>query len=46
MLSTYYPGHGESFERIMGEGYFRKTVKGKNMQSIRRFLLLLVMILF
>jgi hypothetical protein len=29
LLSTYYPGHGESFERIMGEGYFRKTVKGQ-----------------
>src|SRR5580704_4589181 len=29
VLSTYYPGHGESFERIMGEGYFRKTVKGQ-----------------
>jgi len=29
VLSTYYPGHGESFERIMGEGYFRKTVRGQ-----------------
>ena len=29
VLSTFYPGHGESFERIMGEGYFRKTVKGQ-----------------
>lgn len=29
VLSTYYPGHSESFERIMGEGYFRKTVRGK-----------------
>ena len=29
VLSTYYPGHGESFDRIMGEGYFRKTVKGQ-----------------
>lgn len=28
MLSTYYPGHGEAFDRIMGEGYFRKIVKG------------------
>jgi hypothetical protein len=28
MLSTYYPGNGESFDRIMGEGYFRKIVKG------------------
>ena len=22
VLSTYYPGNGESFERILGEGYF------------------------
>ena len=29
VLSTYYPGHGESFGRIMGEGYFRKTVKSQ-----------------
>lgn len=29
ILSTYYPGHGESFERILGEGYLRKTVKAK-----------------
>jgi Glycosyl hydrolase 36 superfamily, catalytic domain len=29
VLSTYYPGHGDSFERIMGEGYFRKTVRGQ-----------------
>jgi hypothetical protein len=29
VLSTYYPGHGESFERIMGEGYFRRTVTGQ-----------------
>jgi hypothetical protein len=28
VLSTYYLGHGDSFERIMGEGYFRKTVRG------------------
>src|ERR1700690_112069 len=28
LLSTYYPGNGESFERILGEGGFRKTVKG------------------
>jgi hypothetical protein len=28
VLSTYYPGNGESFERIFGEGYLRKTVKG------------------
>jgi Glycosyl hydrolase 36 superfamily, catalytic domain/Glycosyltransferase family 36 len=27
-LSTYYPGNGESFDRILGEGYFRKIVKG------------------
>jgi hypothetical protein len=29
VLSTYYPGHGESFDRIMGQGYLRKIVKGK-----------------
>jgi len=28
-LSTYYPGHGDSFERILGEGYFKKAVKGR-----------------
>src|SRR5271169_326678 len=28
ILSTYYPGNGESFDRILGEGYFRKTVNG------------------
>jgi glycosyl hydrolase family 36 len=26
ILSTYYSGQSESFERILGEGYFRKTV--------------------
>jgi Glycosyl hydrolase 36 superfamily, catalytic domain/Glycosyltransferase family 36 len=29
VLSTYFPGNGDSFERIMGEGYFRKIVKGQ-----------------
>jgi hypothetical protein len=29
LLSTYYPGGGDSFERILGAGYLRKTVKGK-----------------
>lgn len=29
VLSTYYPGKGSSFERVMGEGYLRKTVKGE-----------------
>jgi hypothetical protein len=28
VLSTYYPGNGASFDRVMGEGYLRKTVKG------------------
>jgi hypothetical protein len=28
VLSTYYPGGGESFERILGEGYLRKIVRG------------------
>jgi hypothetical protein len=27
MLSTYYSGKAESFERILGQGYFRKIVK-------------------
>src|ERR1700690_2686054 len=27
VLTTYYPGQGDSFDRIMGEGYFRKIVK-------------------
>jgi hypothetical protein len=26
-LTTYYPGNASSFERIFGEGYYRKTVK-------------------
>jgi hypothetical protein len=32
ILSTYYPGHGESFERIFGEGYYRKTIKGSHFE--------------
>jgi hypothetical protein len=28
VLSTLYPGNGESFERIFGIGYFRKQVSG------------------
>ncbi len=28
VLTTYYPGTGDSFDRILGEGYFKKTVKG------------------
>jgi hypothetical protein len=27
VLSTYYSGNGMSFDRILGEGYFRKIVK-------------------
>src|ERR1035437_3326041 len=27
VLSTYYPGNGASFDRILGEGYIRKTVR-------------------
>jgi hypothetical protein len=27
-LSTYYPGQGESFDRIFGEGYLQKIVRG------------------
>ena len=29
-LCTYYPGNAASFERIFGEGYFRKTVSNAN----------------
>ncbi len=32
MLSMYYPGNANSFERIFGEGYLRKTVKGHGYQ--------------
>ena len=32
VLSTYYPGHGESFERIFGEGYYRKRVKASQFE--------------
>ncbi len=32
ILSTYYPGHGETFERVFGEGYYRKTVKGSQFE--------------
>jgi hypothetical protein len=28
VLGTYYPGQGDSFERILGEGYLEKIVKG------------------
>lgn len=28
MLSTFYPGNGESFDRIFGMGYLRKRVSG------------------
>ena len=28
MLSTFYPGQGESFDRVFGMGYLRKTVAG------------------
>jgi Glycosyl hydrolase 36 superfamily, catalytic domain len=29
ILSTYYSGQAESFDRILGQGYFRKTVSGQ-----------------
>lgn len=29
LLSTYYPGSGDSFERMLGAGYLRKTVADK-----------------
>jgi len=28
MLSTFYPGNADSFERVFGVGYFRKRVSG------------------
>jgi hypothetical protein len=28
LLSTFYPGGADSFERLFGVGYFRKTVRG------------------
>ncbi len=28
VLGTYYSGQGDSFERVLGEGYLRKIVKG------------------
>jgi hypothetical protein len=28
ILSTYYPGNADTFARIFGAGYFRKTVRG------------------
>lgn len=28
VLSTSYPSHGDSFDRVLGLGYLRKTVKG------------------
>jgi hypothetical protein len=30
LLSTLYPGHARSFDRIFGIGYFRKKVAGSN----------------
>ncbi len=32
VLSTYYTGQGEAFERIFGEGYFQKTVTSRRYQ--------------
>ena len=28
MLSTFYPGNSDSFDRVFGVGYFRKKVSG------------------
>ena len=33
VLSTFYPGNSESFERIFGMGYYRKTVKGQGLKA-------------
>ncbi len=32
MLSTYFPGNSDSFERIFGMGYYRKTVQGQGLK--------------
>jgi hypothetical protein len=31
VLSTFYSGHEESFDRVFGVGYYRKTVKGDDL---------------
>ena len=31
-LSTFYPGNGDSFERIFGIGYFQKIVEGNRLK--------------
>ena len=33
VLSTYYPGNSESFDRILGMGYYRKIVKGTGLKA-------------
>ncbi|MDD1778210.1 MAG: hypothetical protein LUQ65_08585, partial [Candidatus Helarchaeota archaeon] len=33
VLSTFYPGHAESFERIFGMGYYQKSVEGKGLKA-------------
>src|SRR5271157_307261 len=33
ILSTYYPGNAESFERVFGVGYYRKTVEGTGLKA-------------
>ncbi len=33
ILSTFYPGNGESFDRIFGMGYYRKIVTGKGLSA-------------
>ena len=43
-LSTYYPGNGASFDRVLGEGYLRKTVKGISTKLTRPSLRPLAMI--
>ena len=32
VLSTYYPGNSASFDRILGEGYIRKTVRSPHFE--------------
>ncbi|MHA1266870.1 MAG: GH36-type glycosyl hydrolase domain-containing protein [Candidatus Helarchaeota archaeon] len=33
LLSSYYPGNCEKFERIFGMGYYRKTISGAGLEA-------------
>jgi len=32
-LSTFYPGHADSFERVFGMGYYQKIVEGNGLKA-------------